>query len=31
VLAYIGTEAAAALTMHLSKIVVYGVGDLLTG
>ncbi|WP_460494777.1 TSUP family transporter [Dactylosporangium cerinum] len=29
--AYIGTEAAAALTMHLTKIAVYGAGDLLTG
>jgi uncharacterized membrane protein YfcA len=29
--AYIGTEAASALTMHLSKIVAYGAGDLLTG
>ena len=29
--AYIGTEAAGALTMHLSKIAAYGVGDLLTG
>jgi uncharacterized membrane protein YfcA len=29
--AYIGTEAAAALTMHLSKIAGYGAGDLLTG
>ncbi|SNY64020.1 sulfite exporter TauE/SafE family protein [Paractinoplanes atraurantiacus] len=28
---YIGTEAAAALTMHLSKIAAYGAGDLLTG
>lgn len=28
--AYIGTEAAAALTMHLTKIAAYGVGDLLT-
>ncbi|MBE3012736.1 sulfite exporter TauE/SafE family protein [Microbispora sp. NEAU-D428] len=28
--AYIGTEAAAALTMHLSKIAAYGAGDLLT-
>jgi uncharacterized membrane protein YfcA len=28
--AYIGTEAASALTMHLSKIAAYGVGDLLT-
>jgi uncharacterized protein len=28
--AYIGTEAASALTMHLSKIVAYGAGDLLT-
>lgn len=29
--AYIGTEAAAAVTMHLSKIAAYGAGDLLTG
>ena len=29
--AYIGTEAASALTMHLTKIATYGVGDLLTG
>jgi uncharacterized membrane protein YfcA len=29
--AYIGTEAAGALTMHLSKIAAYGAGDLLTG
>jgi uncharacterized membrane protein YfcA len=29
--AYIGTEAAAALTMHLSKIAAYGAGDLLSG
>ena len=28
--AYIGTEAAAALTMHVTKIVAYGAGDLLT-
>jgi uncharacterized membrane protein YfcA len=28
--AYIGTEAASALTMHLSKLAAYGVGDLLT-
>jgi uncharacterized membrane protein YfcA len=28
--AYIGTEAASALTMHLSKIAAYGAGDLLT-
>lgn len=28
--AYIGTEAAAALTMHVTKIASYGVGDLLT-
>ncbi|GAA2697788.1 sulfite exporter TauE/SafE family protein [Actinoplanes palleronii] len=28
--AYIGTEATAALTMHLTKIAVYGAGDLLT-
>lgn len=28
--AYIGTEAASALTMHLTKIATYGVGDLLT-
>lgn len=29
--AYIGTEAASALTMHLAKIAAYGAGDLLTG
>ncbi|MGA5298387.1 TSUP family transporter [Nucisporomicrobium flavum] len=29
--AYIGTEAAAALTMHLAKIAAYGAGNLLTG
>ncbi|WP_239151702.1 sulfite exporter TauE/SafE family protein [Virgisporangium aurantiacum] len=29
--AYIGTEAAAALTMHLTKVAAYGAGDLLTG
>jgi uncharacterized membrane protein YfcA len=29
--ACIGTEAAGALTMHLSKIVAYGADDLLTG
>jgi len=28
--AYVGTEAASALTMHLTKIAVYGAGDLLT-
>ncbi|MFC0860878.1 sulfite exporter TauE/SafE family protein [Sphaerimonospora cavernae] len=28
--AYIGTEAASTLTMHLSKIAAYGAGDLLT-
>lgn len=28
--AYIGTEAAAALSMHLSKLAAYGAGDLLT-
>ncbi|MEV4640107.1 sulfite exporter TauE/SafE family protein [Actinoplanes sp. NPDC049548] len=28
--AYIGTEAAAALTMHVAKIAAYGAGDLLT-
>jgi uncharacterized protein len=28
--AYIGTEAAGALVMHLTKIVAYGTGDLLT-
>ena len=28
--AYIGTEAASALTMHLTKIGAYGAGDLLT-
>lgn len=27
---YIGTEAAGALTMHLTKIATYGAGDLLT-
>ena len=29
--AYVGTEAAAALTMHLTKTAAYGTGDLLTG
>ena len=29
--AYIGTEAASALTMHVTKIATYGAGDLLTG
>jgi uncharacterized membrane protein YfcA len=29
--AYIGTEAAGALTMHVTKLATYGVGDLLTG
>ncbi len=29
--AYIGTEAASALVMHLAKIGAYGAGDLLTG
>jgi uncharacterized membrane protein YfcA len=29
--AYIGTEAASALAMHLTKIATYGAGDLLTG
>ena len=29
--AYIGTEAASALTMHVSKIAAYSAGDLLTG
>ncbi|MBV1851358.1 sulfite exporter TauE/SafE family protein [Catellatospora tritici] len=29
--AYIGTEAAAALTMHGAKLAGYGAGDLLTG
>jgi uncharacterized membrane protein YfcA len=29
--AYIGTEAASALTMHLTKLAAYGAGDLLTG
>lgn len=29
--AYIGTEAAAALTMHITKLAAYGAGDLLTG
>jgi uncharacterized protein len=28
--AYLGTEAASALTLHLSKIAAYGAGDLLT-
>lgn len=28
--AYIGTEAASAVTMHLTKIAAYGAGDLLT-
>ncbi|GAA5026040.1 TSUP family transporter [Actinopolymorpha pittospori] len=28
--AYIGTEAASALTIHLTKIAAYGAGDLLT-
>ncbi|UAB92739.1 sulfite exporter TauE/SafE family protein [Dactylosporangium vinaceum] len=28
--AYIGTEAAAALTLHLSKLAAYGAGDLIT-
>ncbi|MFI7597262.1 sulfite exporter TauE/SafE family protein [Actinoplanes sp. NPDC049681] len=28
--AYIGTEAAGAVTLHLSKIAAYGAGDLLT-
>ena len=28
--AYIGTEAASALTMHVTKIATYGAGDLLT-
>ncbi len=28
--AYIGTEAASALTMHLTKLATYGAGDLLT-
>jgi uncharacterized membrane protein YfcA len=28
--AYIGTEAASALTMHASKLAAYGAGDLLT-
>jgi uncharacterized membrane protein YfcA len=28
--AYIGTEAASALTMHVSKLVAYGAGELLT-
>lgn len=28
--AYIGTEAASALTMHLTKLAAYGAGDLLT-
>lgn len=29
--AYIGTEAACALTMHLTKTATYGAGDLLSG
>ncbi|MDT7784334.1 MAG: uncharacterized protein QOF58_2753 [Pseudonocardiales bacterium] len=29
--AYIGTEAASALAMHVTKIATYGAGDLLTG
>jgi uncharacterized membrane protein YfcA len=29
--AYVGTEAASALTMHLTKIATYGAGELLTG
>jgi uncharacterized membrane protein YfcA len=29
--AYIGTEATAALTMHLAKVAGYGAGDLLPG
>lgn len=29
--AYIGTEAASAVVMHVSKLVAYGGGDLLTG
>ena len=28
--AYVGTEAASALVMHLTKITVYGAGDLIT-
>lgn len=28
--AYIGTEAASALTMHLTKIITYGAGNLIT-
>ncbi|HEX2858575.1 MAG TPA: sulfite exporter TauE/SafE family protein [Propionibacteriaceae bacterium] len=28
--AYIGTEAASALTMHATKLLAYGVGDILT-
>jgi uncharacterized membrane protein YfcA len=28
--AYVGTEAASAVTLHLSKIAAYGAGDLLT-
>jgi uncharacterized membrane protein YfcA len=28
--AYVGTEAASALTMHLTKIATYGTGELLT-
>ena len=28
--AHIGTEATAALTMHLTKVAAYGAGDLLT-
>ena len=29
--AYIGTEAASALTMHVTKVATYGAGDLVTG
>ncbi|HZE37207.1 MAG TPA: sulfite exporter TauE/SafE family protein [Stackebrandtia sp.] len=29
--AYIGTEAASALAMHLTKLAAYGAGDLITG
>jgi uncharacterized protein len=29
--AYIGTEAAGAVTMHLAKVAAYGAGDLLSG
>ena len=29
--AYIGTEAASAVTMHVAKLAAYGAGDLLGG